>query len=215
MKPIRVLLADDHAIVRDGVKAMLEDGGLCTVVAEAGDGIEAIERAQELPLDLAIIDLSMPRLNGLEVVRRLAESVPHLRLLVLTHHHEPEYVLPLVRAGAHGYLVKDTPGEELRRAVECLAGGGTVFGPQASAALARAHRQPAERMADDPYQTLTAREREVMHLVCEGSSTKEVARTLGIGVKTAENHRSRLLDKLDVKNTAQLVRYAARRGLID
>lgn len=215
MKPIRVLLADDHAIVRDGLKAILEEEGLCMVVAQASDGIEAIEKAQETPVDLAIIDVSMPRLGGLEVVRRLSESLPEVRTLVLTHHHEPEYVLPLVRAGAHGYLVKDTPGEELRRAVECVAGGGNVFGPQAAAALARAQRQPPDRAVDDPYQSLTAREREVMHLVCEGSSTKEVARTLGIGVKTAENHRSRVLDKLDLGNTAELVRYAARRGLID
>ncbi|NEZ04826.1 response regulator transcription factor [Wenzhouxiangella sp. XN201] len=215
MKPIRIFLADDHTIVRDGLKALLEQDDLCRVIAQAGDGMEAIAKAQELPLDLAIVDLSMPRLNGLEVVRRLAESLPELRILVLTHHHEPEYVLPLVRAGAHGYLVKDTPGEELRRAVECVASGGSVFGPQAAAALARAQREPRDQAIEDPYQSLTAREREVMHLVCEGKSTKEVARTLGIGVKTAENHRGRVLDKLDVRNTAELVRYAARRGLID
>lgn len=215
MKPIRVLLADDHTIVRDGLKVILEEEGLCMIVAEASDGIEAVEKAGKTPVDLAIVDLSMPRLNGLEVVRRLAASLPQLRILVLTHHSEPEYVLPLVRAGAHGYLVKDTPGEELRRAAECVAAGGSVFGPQAAAALARAQRQPSDRAVDDPYQSLTTREREVMHLVCEGSSTKEVARTLGIGVKTAENHRSRVLDKLDLKNTAELVRYAARRGLID
>lgn len=215
MKPVRVLLADDHAIVRDGLRAILEEKGLCTIVAQAADGIEALEMVEQMPVDLAIVDISMPRLNGLEVVRRLAKSKPEVRILVLTHHHEPEYVLPLVRAGAHGYLVKDTPGEELRRAVECVAEGGSVFGPEAATALARAQRQPAGQAPDDPYQSLTAREREVMHLVCEGSSTKEVARTLGIGVKTAENHRSRVLDKLDLRNTAELVRYAARRGLID
>ena len=215
MKPIRVLLADDHAIVRDGLKAILETDDLCTVVAEAADGAEAIERAEKTPLDLAIVDLSMPRLNGLEVVRRLAETQPRLPILMLTHHHEPEYVLPLVRAGARGYLVKDTPGAELRKVVECIAGGGSLFGPEAAAALARAQREPNEREVDDPYETLTAREREVMQLVCEGSSTKEVARTLGIGVKTAENHRSRVLQKLQTRNTAELVRYAARRGLID
>lgn len=215
MKPIRVLLADDHTIVRDGLKALLEQDELCQVIAQAGDGVEAIARAQELPPDLAIVDLSMPRLNGLEVVRRLSESLPQIRILVLTHHHESEYVLPLVRAGAHGYLIKDTPADELRRAVECVASGGSVFGPQAAAALARSQREPRAQEADDPYQTLTAREREVMHLVCEGASTKEVARTLGIGVKTAENHRGRVLDKLELKNTAELVRYAARRGLVD
>jgi two-component system, NarL family, response regulator NreC len=214
MKPIRVLVADDHTIVRDGLVRLLEEGGLCQVVATAADGIEALELIAEHQPQVAVVDLSMPRLNGLEVVRRAGEQWPGVACLVLTHHAEEEYVLPLVQAGARGYLVKDTPAAELRRAVELLAAGQAWFGPQAAQALAASQQRPPGQ-SSDPYGNLTAREREVMHLVCEGKSTKEVARMLDIGVKTAENHRSRVLDKLGLSNTAELVRYAARRGLLN
>ena len=215
MSPIRILLADDHAIVRDGLVALLEADDSYQVIAQAADGIEAVEKALECRPRVAVIDLSMPRLNGLEVVRRIHQALPETRILVLTHHDEQEYVLPLVRAGAHGYLVKDAAGEELRKAVSALVAGQSYFGPQAASALAEAQRRPPGEQDEDPYGRLTPREREVMHLVCEGMSTKEVARTLDIGVKTAENHRSRILEKLGLSNTAELVRYAARRGLID
>jgi two-component system, NarL family, response regulator NreC len=214
MKPIRILIADDHTIVRDGLVNLLEAEDLCQVVAQAADGIEAVELAHRHRPQVALIDLSMPRLNGLEVVRRICQQVPETACLVLTHHDEEEYVLPLVRAGAKGYLVKDTAADELRRAVEMLAAGQAWFGPHAARALAASQQQP-DRGSDDPYGSLTPREREVMHLVCEGKTTKEIARDLDIGVKTAENHRSRILDKLDLSNTAELVRYAARRGLLD
>lgn len=214
MNPIRVMVADDHTIVRDGLVNLLEDDELCTVVAQAADGIEAVEMALEHRPRVALIDLSMPRLNGLEVVRRICEQLPETACLVLTHHDEEEYVLPLVRAGARGYLVKDTATDELRRAVTMLAEGQAWFGPHASRALAASQLHP-DRKAGDPYGSLTPREREVMHLVCEGRTTKEIARLLDIGVKTAENHRSRVLDKLELSNTAELVRYAARKGLLD
>ena len=215
MKPVRILLADDHTIVRDGLKALLHDQDEFLIVAEAADGAEAIEQALAHRPQVAIVDLSMPRLNGLEVVRRIHRELPHTRILVLTHQSEPEYVLPLVRAGAHGYLVKDAAGAELREAVKAVAQGRSHFGPQAAEVLAEAHRQPSGERVDDPYGRLTTREREVMHLVCEGKSTKEVARILDLSVKTAENHRGRILNKLNLNNTAELVRYAARRGLID
>lgn len=214
MKPIRVLIADDHTIVRDGLVNLLESDDLCQVVAQASDGIEAVELALHHQPRVALIDLSMPRLNGLEVVRRICEQLPDTACLVLTHHAEEEYILPIVRAGARGYLVKDTRADELRQAVQALATGQAWFGPHAAKALAASQQRP-DRAELDPYGTLTNREREVMHLVCEGLTTKEVARQLEIGVKTAENHRSRILDKLDLSNTAELVRYAARRGLIE
>ena len=215
MKPVRVLLADDHTVVREGLVALLQADGGCLIVAQAGDGIEAIEQAIACRPDVAIVDLSMPRLAGMDVVQRIHKELPDTRILVLTYHDEEEYVLPLVRAGASGYLVKDTAGADLRKAVEALAAGQAWFGPQAARVLAEAERRRPADGGDDPYERLTPREREVMRLVCDGHSTKKVARLLKIGVKTAENHRSRVLDKLAVSNTAELVRFAARRGLLD
>jgi DNA-binding NarL/FixJ family response regulator len=183
------------------------------VVAEAADGLEAVERAVATRPDVAVVDLTMPRLSGLEAVRRIHDELPTTRILVLTVHEEEEYVLPIVRAGAAGYLVKDSAVSELLAAVKALAAGQGYFGPQAARALAEQYRRP-ERSPEDPYGSLTPREREVFHLVVEGKTTTEVAVALGISVKTADNHRSRMMDKLGVHNTAELVRYAARKGLL-
>jgi len=210
---VRVLLADDHTLVRKGLVSLLLESGECEVVAEAADGLEAVEKAQASRPDVAILDLSMPRLPGLEAVRRIHEALPQTRVLVLTAHEEEEYILPIVRAGASGYLIKDSAVAELLAAVRALHAGHGYFGPQAARVLAEQYRHP-DRATDDPYGQLTPREREVFHLVIEGKTTKETARALGISVKTADNHRYRLMDKLGVHNTAELVRYAARRGLI-
>jgi DNA-binding NarL/FixJ family response regulator len=212
--PIRVLLADDHTLVRESLAGVLEADGDVQVVAQAADGIEAVEKATEVHPDVVVADLSMPRLNGIEVVRRLREAVPSARVLVLTMHQEDEYVLQAVRAGASGYLVKDSAASELLAAVRNLHAGRAHFGPRAAQALADQMQHP-ERTVDDPYGRLTAREREVFHLIAEGLTTKEIARRLDISVKTAENHRARVLGKAGVRNTAELVRYALRRGLLD
>jgi DNA-binding NarL/FixJ family response regulator len=209
---IRVLVADDHTIVRQGVVSLLEASGDCQVVAQAGDGAEALEQALATRPDVAVLDIGMPRLSGLEVVRRLRQEAPHTRLLVLTMHEEEEYVLHLVKAGASGYLVKDSAATELLAAVRALARGQGYFGPYAARVLAEQYRRPEE--ASDPYGALTPREREVFHLIVEGKTTKEAAKALRISPKTAENHRTRLMEKLGVHNTAELVRYAARRGLL-
>ncbi|HEX5761329.1 MAG TPA: response regulator transcription factor [Thermoanaerobaculia bacterium] len=210
---VRVLVADDHTIVRQGLVSLLNDSGECEVVAEAADGVEALEKAHAVQPEVAVLDLSMPRLSGLEVVRRLREELPATRVLVLTVHEEEEYVLPIVRAGAAGYLVKDSAASELLAAVRALRAGRGYFGPQAARVLAEQLQNP-EGAPEDPYGTLTAREREVFHLVIEGKTTKEIARALGISLKTADNHRSRVLGKLNLHNTAELVRYAARKGLL-
>ena len=210
---VRVLVADDHTIVRQGLVSLLAESGECEVVAEAADGLEAVEKAQATRPEVAILDLSMPRLGGVEAVRRIHEALPQTRVLVLTVHEEEEYVLPLVRAGASGYLIKDSAVAELLAAVRALHAGQGYFGPQAARALADQYQHP-ERAVDDPYGTLSPREREVFHLVVDGRTTKEIARTLGISIKTADNHRYRLMEKLGVHNTAELVRYAARRGLL-
>jgi DNA-binding NarL/FixJ family response regulator len=184
------------------------------VVAQAADGLEALDKAIALRPDVVIVDLSMPRLSGIEVVRRLHEALPATRVLVLTMHQEDAYILQAVRAGASGYLVKDSAAAELLIAVRNVHAGAGYFGAQAARTLAAQVQHP-ERTLDDPYGRLTAREREVFHLIAEGLTTKEIARQLGISVKTAENHRGRVLAKLDMRNTAELVRYALRKGLID
>jgi DNA-binding NarL/FixJ family response regulator len=221
MAPIRVLVADDHTIVRQGLVGLLRASGECEVVGEAADGLEAVEKAQWTHPDVIVLDVSMPHLSGIEVVRRIRGELPATRILVLTMHEEEEYVLHMVRAGAAGYLVKDSAASELLAAVRALASGQDYFGPQATKVLADQYRWPERDARDadadieaDPYGPLTDREREVFHLVVEGRSTKEIARALGISVKTAENHRSRLLAKLGLRNTAELVRYAARKGLL-
>lgn len=209
---LRVLVADDHTIVRQGVISLLEESGEVKVVAEAADGLEAVEKAMETRPDIAILDLTMPRLNGLEAVRRIHEQLPATRILVLTVHEEDEYVIPIVRAGASGYLVKDAAVKELMSAVRALQRGQGYFGPQAARALADQYRHGEK--SSDPYGNLTPREREVFHQLTEGKTSKEIARSLEISVKTAENHRARIIDKLGVQNTAGLVRYAARMGLL-
>lgn len=211
---MRVLIADDHRMVRESLVSVLQAAGDVQVVAQAADGIEAVELALQTRPDVVVADLSMPRLNGLEVVRRLREALPHTRVLVLTMHGEDEYVLQAVRAGASGYLVKDSAASELLAALRSLHAGRGHFGPQAARALAEQLHRP-ERPLDDPYGRLTGREREVFHLIAEGMTTKDIAHRLGISAKTAENHRGRVLDKLGVRNTAELVRYALRKGLIE
>lgn len=211
---MRILIADDHTMVRESLVKLLEAGGDVQVVAQAADGVEALQKAELTRPDIVVADLTMPRLGGLEVVRRLREKLPNTRVLVLTMHQEDEYVLQAVRAGASGYLVKDSAASELLAAVRSLHAGRGYFGPQASKALAEQLRHP-ERTAEGPYRDLTPREREVFHLIAEGMTTKEIARKLEISVKTAENHRGRVLDKLDMRNTAELVRYALRKGLLD
>jgi len=214
MKPIRVLVADDHTIMRDGLVALLNGSGECNVVAEAADGIAALEEAQRTRPDVAVLDISMPKLNGMEVVRRLTQELPATKLLVLTMHAEEEYVLHVVRAGAAGFLLKDTASNELLAAVKSLAAGRGYFGPHAAKVLAQQVQQPKAAL-EDPYRALTAREREVFHLIVEGLTTKEIARRLEISAKTAENHRTRVLEKLEARNTAELIRYAVRHGLLD
>jgi DNA-binding NarL/FixJ family response regulator len=211
---MRILIVDDHTMVRESLVKLLEAGGDVQIVAQAADGIEAMEKAEATRPDIVVTDLTMPRLGGLEVVRRLREKLPNSRVLILTMLQEDEDVLLAVRAGASGYLVKDSAGSELLAAVRSLHAGRGYFGPQASKALAEQMQHPG-RTTDSPYGELTSREREVFHLIAEGLTTKEIARKLDISVKTAENHRGRVLDKLDMRNTAELVRYALRKGLID
>ena len=213
MFPVRILVADDHTIVREGLVRLLAEDDQCEVVAEASDGIEAVEKAASLQPSVAVVDLGMPKLHGLDVVRRICEESPRTKVLVLTAQDEEEYVLHAVRAGASGFLVKDSAASELLAAVKSLHAGQGYFGPHAARILAEQMRNPGDAPAD-PYEGLTPREREVFHLVAEGMTTKEIAKELGVSVKTAENHRGRMMDKLGVHSAAEVVRYAAKKGLL-
>ncbi|HQV48192.1 MAG: response regulator transcription factor, partial [Dokdonella sp.] len=201
MKTIRVLVADDHTILREGVVALLNGSGDCRVIGQAADGMRAVELALETEPDVIVLDISMPKLNGIDVIRRLSKELEHSRILVLTMHAEEEYVLHVVRAGASGFLLKDSASAELIDAVRCLANGRGYFGAHASRVMAQQVKQPNSRM-EDPYRDLTSREREVFHLIAEGMTTKEIARHLSISTKTAENHRFRAMDKLGARNSA-------------
>lgn len=213
MNPIRLLLADDHTIVRQGLVSMLEETGECAVVAQAADGYAALDLAQQTQPDIVVTDLSMPRLSGLEVVKRLREQLPQVRTLVLTVHEEDEYILPILRAGANGFLNKDTTVAELMTALKAIHNGRPYLGVRATRALAeRQHR--VRHDSDEPLDSLTMREREAFHLVVQAKTTKEIAQILDIGVKTAENHRTRMMEKLGLRNTAEVVRFAARQGLL-
>jgi DNA-binding NarL/FixJ family response regulator len=214
MSAIRVVVADDHTLVRTGLVKILTEDGSCEVVAEAADGVEAVEKTLATRPDVVLIDVTLPRLSGIEAVRRIKHELPSARILALTVHDEEEYIVHMVRAGVTGYLVKDSAARELLDAVRALHRGQGYFGPQASRVLADRVARPASE-SPDPYGSLTPREREVFHLIADGKATKEIAGALGISVKTAENHRTRVLDKLGVHNAAELVRYAAKKGLID
>jgi two-component system response regulator NreC len=207
---IRVLLADDHALVREGLRALLSREPDMQVVAEAGDGREALRLAEETQPDVATMDLSMPLLNGLEAARQIASWVRGPRPILLTMHAEDRYVLEALRAGVRGYVLKKQAAADLVRAIREVVGGSVYLSPGISAVVADAVRSPVP-LPEDP---LTAREREVLQLVAEGKTTKEIAGILGVSVKTADAHRTRLMQKLDIHDIASLTRYAIRQGLI-
>jgi DNA-binding NarL/FixJ family response regulator len=207
--PIQVLLADDHPIVREGFKALLEREGL-RVVGEASDGREAVRLAQTLHPDVAVLDLSMPLLNGLQAAQEILRASPGTRTILLTMYTEDQYVLEAVRAGIRGYVVKRQAAMDLVQAIREVANGAIYLSPSVSAAVVQAYLSKT----DLPSDPLSSRERQVLQLVAEGKTTKEVAQLLGISVKTAESHRDHIMKKLDIHETASLVRYAIRRGLI-
>ena len=212
MSRIRVLVADDHTIVRQGLVGILRASPEIEVVAEAAEGSEAVDQALKTRPDVVVLDFSMPRMNGLEAARRIHEALPSTRILVLTMHDDVEYVLQMVRAGASGYLLKEGAASELLEGIRALKAGKAYFGPHATQALSEAFQRNAD--TEDPYGTLTDREREVFQLVVEGRTNAQVADVLCISPKTVDNHRTRLMEKLGLHSTAELVRYAAKHKLI-
>jgi len=205
----RILLADDHLVVREGLRSLLEAAGF-KVVGEARDGREALKLARMLEPEVTVMDIGMPGLNGVDACRELLREVPEMRIIVLTVHGEDAYVIEALRAGARGYVLKTQAGSDLVRAIGEVTQGRTYLSPSVSSAVVQAFLAGSTSPADP----LTPREREVLQLVAEGRSTKEVAGILGVSVKTAETHRTRLMTKLDIHHTAGLVHYAIRRGLI-
>lgn len=206
---VRVLLADDHVMVRQGLKALIEHDGL-DVVGEAADGHEAIRKAKELHPDVAVLDLSMPLLNGLDAAREIAQQSPKTKTILLTMHAEDQYVMEALRVGIRGYVLKSQAPSDLMQAIHEVNHGTIYLSPGVSRALVEAYLAKT----DLPPDPLTPRERQVLQLVAEGKTTKEVATLLGVSVKTAESHRTRLMEKLDIHETAGVVRYAIRKGLV-
>jgi DNA-binding NarL/FixJ family response regulator len=207
--PIRVLLADDHSLIRQALRALLEKQGF-QVVTEASDGQEALRSVEKTQPDVAILDISMPILNGVDAARELVKSSPKTRVILLTQHDEDLYVTEALRAGARGYVLKSQAAEDLVHAIQEVCRGSVYLSPAISHTVVDAYLCKTHV----PIDPLSGRERQVLQLVGEGKATKEIAVHLGISVKTAESHRARLMKKLDIHETASLVRYAIRRGLI-
>jgi DNA-binding NarL/FixJ family response regulator len=208
-----ILLADDHRIFRDGLRPLLAAQPSLRVVAEAADGLEALRLAKELRPDIAVLDVSMPGLNGIEVTRRLAVEAPQVTSIVLSMHSDRRFVLEALRAGARGYLLKDEGIEELLRAIRAVQAGETYLCAAVGQQVIHDYVRLADADAGSVFALLTPREREVLQLLAEGLATKEVAARLKLSVKTIETHRKALMDKLEIHSIAQLTKYAIREGL--
>ena len=211
MKRIRVLLADDHAVVRQGFKMILSAQPDMEIVGEAGNGREAVELAEQLRPDIVVMDVAMPELNGIEATRRLAASVPHARVVALSMHKDSVYVREILRAGARGYLLKDSVAADLVSAIRAVARGEGYLSPAVSNAVLDDYR----RHVTNPIDLLTSREREVLQMLAEGKTNKEIAVVLNLSVYTVDAHRGRIMEKLNVHSINELVRFAVRNGLID
>ncbi|HEY1014819.1 MAG TPA: response regulator transcription factor [Herpetosiphonaceae bacterium] len=216
MAPIRVLLVEDHALVRAGMRELLQKLDQIEVVAEAGDGREALQMIELHQPDVALMDIAMPGLNGLEAAARAQKQFPNTKIIMLSMHANEEYVWQALRAGAAGYLLKDSGTPELALAVSAVARGETYLSPAVSKHVTDyIRRVGGERGADaHPMDKLTSRQREILQLIAEGRSTQEIANRLSISIKTVETHRSQLMERLDIHDIAGLVRYAVRMGLV-
>jgi DNA-binding NarL/FixJ family response regulator len=213
MARIRVLIADDHAILREGVRALLQLTDDIEVVGEAADGRQAIEQCRKLDPDVVLMDIAMPGLGGLEAALEMKKEGLRAKVLILSQYEDREYVRRLLKAGVSGYVLKKSAGAELAGAIRAAARGGLVLDPEV-ARTAMEEAGPAAPAGSDPYEALTDREKQVLKLVAEGNSNKEVADVLGISVKTAMSHRERVMEKLGLHNRTELVRFALRRGVI-
>lgn len=212
---MRILLADDHGIVRRGMRALLEREADVDVVAEAADGREALNLALEVKPDVAVIDIGMPSLNGIDVTAQAVKQIPKLKVIILSMHADETYVLRALMAGAKAYLLKEATEEDLAPAIRAVASGKSYFSPAISKILLEDYvRNLQQRGLEDSFTLLTEREREVLQLLAEGRTNKEVATLLDLGLSTVETHRSNFMQKLNLHNTAEIVLYAVRKGII-
>ena len=210
-KKIRILLVDDHAVVRQGFRAILAAEPDMEIVGEAANGRDAVEFAERLRPDVVVMDVAMPELNGIEATRRLAESTPRTRILALSMHKDSVYVREILRAGARGYLLKDAFDSDLLAAVRAVARGDGYLSPAVSDAVLTDYR----KHVTDPLDLLTSREREVLQMLAEGKTNKDIATLLKLSVYTVEAHRGRIMEKLNLHSIGELVRFAVHSGLVD
>ena len=215
MKEIRILLADDHNVMRRGLRLLLESQpGFC-VVGEAADGRQAVEQAELTKPDVAVLDISMPHLSGTDAAQRIGQILPATAIVILSMHSDEGYVLRALKAGAKGYLLKDSAEGDLIEAIKSVGEGKTFFSPEITKMLVEDYvREIRIRGVEDTYELLTSREREVLHLLAEGKSNKEIAVTLGLSPYTVETHRRNLQEKLSLHSFAELILYAVRKGII-
>jgi two-component system, NarL family, response regulator NreC len=212
---IRIVLADDHAVIRRGLRLVLLEQSDFEVVGEANDGREAVRLAETLQPDVVVLDISMPGLNGIEAARQISAKQPNTALVVLSMHSDEGYVLRALKAGVRGYLLKESPESDFIQAIHCVSQGKAFFSPAVSRTLAEDYvRQSQEKDVEDSYDLLTVREREILQLVAEGRSNKEVAATLNLSVYTVETHRSNVMTKLNLHSIPELILYAVRKGVI-
>jgi DNA-binding NarL/FixJ family response regulator len=211
---ISVLIADDHMVVRRGLRAVFEAEPGVSVVGEAANGVEVIEAVQRLQPDVVVLDLMMPGMSGLDVLKALTADSRSTRVVVLSMHASEAYVIEALRHGALGYVVKDAPASELLQAVHHAAAGRQFLGSPFSPSLLEAYTQRVRAASQDPYETLTARERQVLHLAAEGHTNQEIGKRLSISRRTAETHRANLMRKLGLKGQPELIRFALRRGIL-
>jgi two-component system response regulator NreC len=210
-KPIRVILADDHRMVRQGFKLILQGQEDIVVVGEAGNGREVLEQAALLQADVIVMDVTMPELNGIEATRRLRDIAPHAHVLALSVHRDGVYVREIVKAGADGYILKESADTELIAAVRAVAEGNSYLSPEVAGAVLKDYR----RQALDPLDPLSPREREVLQLIAEGKTNKDIAVRLGLSIYTIDGHRTRIMEKLGMHSVSELVRFAMRHGVVE
>jgi len=215
MRKIRVLLADDHKLIRGGLRLLLEQQPDLTVAGEANDGREAVALAKSLKPDVVVMDIGMPNLNGIEAALQITQAHPEIAVVMLSMHSDESYVLRALRSGARGYLLKDSAEADLLRAVHAVAEGKSFFSPAVSKVLLDDYVRKLQRSGgEDVYDLLTPREREILQLVAEGRSNKEIANLLNLSVYTVETHRSNIMEKLNLRGVPELILFAVRKGII-
>jgi len=215
MNPIRILLADDHTVMRNGLRLLLERQPNLSVVGEASDGRETVRAAESFSPDVVVMDIAMPNLNGIEAARQITAARPETAIVILSMHSDESYVIRALKAGARAYLLKDSAEGDLIAAIRAISEGKSFFSPAISRILVEDYmRQLEQQHAEDTYELLTAREREILQLLAEGKTNKEVASMLNLSVYTIETHRTHILQKLNLHNVPELILYAVRKGII-